>query len=103
MPAPDAPCERVSSDRWRRMESRIAFGIANSHHWAAGFCVGNFPEHALRRCSDVARLRRAGRRDFLCRVSPNAFGARGHGILSSLVLFDCTHSWAALVWKAQYG
>src|SRR5205814_1333142 len=46
MPALDAPRERVSCDRRRRVERR---SIANFHHWAAGFCVGDFSEHALRR------------------------------------------------------
>src|SRR6266487_2278200 len=100
MPALDAPRERVSCDRRRRLERR---SIANFHHWAAGFCVGDFLEHALRRRRDAAWLNPAGRRDLLCRVSPNAFGAGGHGVLPSPLLLDRTDGWAALVWTTQHG
>src|SRR5438552_11422861 len=73
------------------MGSRIAFGIANPRDRAASFCVGNLVEHALRRRSNIAWIGRAGGHHFLCRFSPMA-AARGHGILSSPILFGRTHS-----------
>src|SRR4029453_18791731 len=66
MPAFDAGGKQVSCNRRRWMESRIAFGIAGPGDRALGLCIGNFAEHALRRCGDLAWLGAAGRHNFVC-------------------------------------
>ena len=53
----------------RRMGRRA---VASPRDRAPSFCVGDFVEHALRRCGDIAWLGRAGRHHFLCRFSPMA-------------------------------
>src|SRR4029450_4991551 len=91
MPAFDARGKQVSCNRRRWMESRIAFGIAGPGDWALGLCIGNFAEHALRRCGDLAWLGAAGRHNFLCWFSPMA-SAAGHGTLPSPLLPGCSNA-----------
>src|SRR5947208_17184822 len=83
------------------MESRIAFGIANSCDGPTGFWVGDISEHALRRVSDVAWLSRARRRDFFRRFSTLA-ATGGHGVLPSALLPSSTDCGTAPFWATQH-
>src|SRR5258708_26688299 len=99
MPAFDAPRERLSQNRNRRMGRQPP--STNSRDRALGVRVRDFVEHALRCRRDVDWLSRARERNFFYWVlAMAAFG--GHGVLPSSLLSGSAYRGTASFWATEH-